>query len=196
MSLEDIQKHWDTVDDTPEKLLTPEKIKGMIQQRYRKRLARIILPEILGSLVCLYFVALIFFQFSQLDTPFLQAIGVATMILLLAIPFLNLLPLFKMYRLGQPQASYREELAAFAKQKIWMHRVQRMTLGAGFLLFNAMIIVCTKIYKEEDVTTSKYFWVQAFVVGFVFVYFFTRFVHCYYKRAIGEAEDLLTDLKE
>ncbi|MEM1214471.1 MAG: hypothetical protein AAGJ82_02210 [Bacteroidota bacterium] len=195
MALEELQRQWDAAGQQNLPTLAPDKIKNMIQARYRRHLWQVIWPEIVGSLVCLYFAALTCVFFHQLDTPFLRMVGVVGVLLLLAFPLLSLVPLVRMYRLGQPQQPFRDQLADFARQKVSFLRVQQVSVGLGFVLFNAMIIICTKIYNEQDVTQEKYFWAIALVVGFSCVYCLNYLSRRYYGRKIAAAEQLLLDLQ-
>ncbi|MEO0735039.1 MAG: hypothetical protein AAFZ52_19530 [Bacteroidota bacterium] len=195
MNLEELKEAWRGLPPPSGANLTSNNIRQMISTKYRRRLRRMLWPQLLAAIVYAYFIFLLVGFFDLLDTAFLTSLGMATVVLLLTLPILRFYWLRRLFVLSDPGRSYTTSLREFARYKLRLLTLQRAQAGIGFLLLVALCVLTTRIYGEYDVTGSKYFWAGIFSVGFLSVQVVNAWLLRRYRHAIGEAEALLSDLE-
>ena len=166
----------------------------MTSQTYRSKMRKIIMPEIVGSIVCLAAAAFIGLRFTKLDTRLLQASGVLSILLLLLLPLISTLSTWKMSQVGKLNRSYAETLKSFAIQKIRFVKLQKLNVTLSYLLLVTVIVILFKLFSGKDLSGNKYYWLFSFTLGFIFLLFYSRWVESYYRRSLRQAEELLREL--
>ncbi len=94
MELDDLKSTWQNEsNDATQNYLTTSIIDKMTKEKYHSKIKKITLPEIIGSIVCIIAAGIMVLNFKKLDTVVLQAVGVASIIILLVISGLSILSL-------------------------------------------------------------------------------------------------------
>ena len=102
MELEDLKNTWKEAKSPKldQQTLNPETMVKMGTQNYRLKMKKIMLPEMVGSIVCLAAAAFIGFRFAKLDTDLLRAMGILSILLLLLLPAISALSTWKLGQVG------------------------------------------------------------------------------------------------
>ena len=197
MELNDLKTTWDAVNKHIEKQqnLTPEMIVKITQTKYDSKLKKIAYPEISGIIICLLGACFIGLHFYKLDTTFLQAAGIVSILLLLILSAISLLSLRQINITVDMNKSYAETLKIFAVQKMQFLKFQKMNVTLSYLLLVAVIILLSKFFSGKDITNSKYFWIFSFSFGYLFLLFYSNRVLKYYNKIVSQAEELLQELQ-
>jgi hypothetical protein len=196
MELDDFKNTWDEIGN---ELKQKQKINlnmfdKMSQQKMHVNLRKIILPEILGSVICFASAVYIAFNFGRLDTLTYQLIGATTMVLLILLSLLSVMSMRHLYKAGDVGKTYAETVKEFAVQKIKFCKLQKLNLTLSYLLLVMIILLMTRLFGRNTITDSKYFFVFAFTFGYCFLLFFSKWIYKSYNKTIRKTEDLLKEL--
>lgn len=184
----------DQVDNNQQ--LTDENIRRMIQKQYKQKANRIIIPEIIGSLICFGFAGILLFNFNKLEDGVNMGVGALAVILFISAPLLSL---FKMNRWSRKinitDNTYQQTLVDFTKVKRSFSKLKRygylLGIGSIFIILPPM----SMIWRGVNVFTDPSIWykVPFGVLGIiVFVFFTMRF----YGSSIKQIDEMLQDLDE
>jgi hypothetical protein len=197
MELDDFKKTWNEtkIQVQKEQEINPIKLKIISNQKYQLKMKRIIIPELVGSIVCLAAAVFIGFNFRNLDTALLQGAGVISILLLLLLPVISALSTSQISTPVNVNKPYAEILKAFAIKKIRFVKLQKMNVTLCYLLLVNIIVLLSKLLGETDLSYNKYFWLFAFTIGFIFLLFYSRWVEKYYHRTLRQSEELLRELR-
>ena len=191
MELDDLKNAWNSLE---RKGFEPNEIRQITNKKFQSNFGKLLIPEILLTAFNLYFVALIFFRFDELDTGILPIIGAITILILLAFPVLRIYGLVNLYLLGKPDQLPANTIEKVAIQKIRFQKIQKINMGLAFFLLVAILVLAVKIYNEYDVTQGIYFWLVAVGLSLLFVFIFRK-ISKKYQVAIEEAEVILSEMK-
>ncbi|RPD51529.1 hypothetical protein [Paracnuella aquatica] len=195
MELDDLKTTWNNIGGTAgqQKMDVAQLVKDR-EVKYGATLRRIILPEILGSIVCVAAAVFIGVQWSGLETTLMQTTGILAITLLVLIPaisFWSTAGLRNRPNLSQPHA---DTLRHFALQKLQFFKLQKLSVLLSYLLLVAVIVLMSGMYGRNDIAENKYFWMLSITVGYVFLVFYARWVEKYYQKSIDGAEVLLREI--
>lgn len=195
MELDDLKRTWNSNSGMAgqQEIDVAQLIKDR-EVKYGATLRRIILPEILGSVVCVAAAVFIGVQWSSLDTTLMQATGILAITLLVLIPaisFWSTAGLRNRPNLDQPHV---DTLRRFALQKLQFFKLQKLSVLLSYLLLVAVIVVMSGLYGRNDIAENKYFWMLSITVGYIFLVFYARRVDKYYRKSIDGAEVLLREV--
>ena len=194
MELDDLKNIWNnTTSNADQQNLTYKIIDQLTQKKYKSKIKKISYPEIIGSIVCIASVMFIGSNFYKLNTFILQFVGILSMALLLILSAISFLSLQQLSSadLNKPHA---EAIKIFAIQKLKFYKLQKINITLSYLLLVTIIILLSKFFTGNDITKSKYFWTFSFTIGYVFLFFFSRFVSKVYKNILNKTEELLQEL--
>jgi hypothetical protein len=196
MELDDFKNAWDGMSDrAKENQNVNLKIAGeMSKKKYQSRLMKILLPEILGSLVSVGAAGFVGINFFKLEKASSQIAGIIAILLLLILPAISLKSIQQLYRGGNTGQSYADTLKEFAAQKIKFCKLQKLNLRLSYLLLVVVILLLPELFGKNEITGSKYFFVFAFTFGYSFLLVFSKWVFKNYNRIIRQTEDLLKEL--
>ena len=196
MELDDLKSTWNDAKSRGQKQqpLNPETLKKMSGQQYRSTLKKITIPEMGGSLVCLAATVFIGVSFDKLDTVLLQGAGVLSILLLLLLPLISALSTGQLRSTGNVTKPYAETLKAFARQKIWFIKLQKLNVALSYLLLVTIVVLMSKLFGGDNLSDNKYFWLFSFTIGYLFLLFYSRWVGQYYRKTLRQAEELLREL--
>lgn len=196
MELDDFKNTWNNMNHQVK--LNPNfnlnKFDKMNQSNFQSRLKKILLPEILGSLVCIGSAVYIGINFSRLDSITFQFIGVFTILLLGVLSVISVMSILPLYKVADLNKSYSETLQNFADEKKNFFKLQKINLLLSYALLVAVILLSTRLFGRNEITDNKQFFVFAFILGWSFFLIFSKWVAKNYKKQIRAAEDLLKEL--
>lgn len=194
MELDELKQAWnDNKNPSANSDIMSHKLDNK-SKSYQSNLKKIIIPELIGSIVCIAAAAWIGWQFSGMDKLPLQAAGVLSMILLLALPAISLSSTVRLNSLPDLQASYKVNITRFAQKKIWFVKLQKINITLSYLLLVSIIVLLSGLTGKGELYYNKYFWICSFTVGYIFLLFYSRWVEKYYRNNLQQAEELLVDL--
>lgn len=192
MELDDLKNAWSKASGQAK--IDTTIIDQITKSKYKSHLKKIIYPEIIGILICILGAIYIGFHFDKLDTNLLKGTGIITIVLLVSIPLISLISLFQFNNIGDLTKPYSETLKDFATQKIRFYKLFKISSLLSYLLLVTVIILLSKLFGENDLTKSKYFWIFSFSFGYIFLLFYSKWVAKYYNNTLQQAEDLLNEL--
>lgn len=193
MELDDLKNTWTEVTDKSK--IDTKMIDEITKSNYKSNLKKIIFPEIIGVLICILSAVYIGLHFDQLDTNILKGTGILAIVLVVVIPFISLISLLQFNTIGDLNKPYAETLTDFATQKIRFHKLLKISSLLSYLLLVTVIILLSKLFGENDISKSKYYWIFSFSFGYFFLLFYSKWVTKYYRNTLQQAEDLLNELK-
>ncbi len=195
MELDDLKSTWQKEGNTStQNNLTTLIIDKMTQEKYHSKIKKITLPEIIGSSICVIAAGFIALNFNKLETITLQAVGIASIIILLIISTLGVLSLQQLNIKKDLNKPYVETLKIFATQKQAFYKLQKINFILCYLLMVTIIILLPKLFGNKDITEYKYFWLYAFSTGYIFLLLLSKFVAKFYKKTLQQSEELLKEL--
>lgn len=194
MEFDDLKNTWDN-QANQQQLLTSKLIDQMTQKKYNSKINRIAYPEIIGTIICLLAVMYIGLNFYKLDTIFFQCVGILSIMVLLTLSVLSFVSLRHLKISNDFNKSYAEALNIFAKEKLVFYRMQKINMTLSYLLLVTVTILFYKFFYSRDITGSKYFWIFAICIGYIFLLFATKYVAKFYKNTLKRSEELLQELQ-
>lgn len=196
MELDDLKQTWKETKNTMQEhqALSPAQFKLVSGSNYHSKMRRIIIPEIVGSIICLAAAVYLGLRFVDLDTYLLQAAGLLSILLLLCVPVISILSTWKLYKVGDVKQPYALTLQSFAVQKIRFVKLQKLNVTLCYLLLVLLIIILFKLFNNQNISGNNYYWLFSFTIGFIFLLFYSRWVESYYYKSLRQAEDLLREL--
>lgn len=192
MELDNLKNSW-TAANSQTKINT-EMIDQITQSKYNSNVKKIVYPEIIGVLICLFGAIYIRFHFDKLDTDFMKGTGILAIILLVLLPIISLISVLQFHKIGDVSKPYAETLKDFALQKIRFHKLQKINVILCYLLLVTVIILFSKLFGEKDITESKLFWITSFSLGYIFLLSYSGWVAKYYGKTLQQTEELLKEL--
>ena len=191
MELDDLKRSWGEVS-TQAKIDT-KMIDQITKSKYKSSLKKIIYPEIIGVIICILGAIYIGLHFDKLDTNILKGTGVLAIVILVLLPVISLINLLQFNKIGDLNKPYSETLKDFVTQKNRFHKLFKINSTLSYLLLVTVIVLLSKLFGENDITKSKYFWIFSFSFGYIFLLFYSKWVAKYYKNTLQEVENLLND---
>ncbi len=199
MELEEMQRLWGEMskDIEQQKIVTDKIILEMTTQKYKHKLNAISIPETIGAVICFAALIYLIFQFDKLDNWYSQLAGILSCVYLIVMPILSLRSIYKMKKINLVATPHKEALKQYAQNKQEFIQTQKIGFYFGFLFMCMVLIVFTKILSNRDlvdfITTRL---IITTVLGFVFFFFFARWVFKKYKSATHSAERILKELEQ
>ncbi|MGE6802525.1 hypothetical protein [Pseudomonas hunanensis] len=193
MELDDLKKSWSEASNQVR--IDNKMIDQITKSKYKTGLKKIIYPEIIGILICILGAIYIGLHFDKLDTNLLKGTGVLAIIILVILPGISLMSLLQFNTIGDLNKPYSETLKDFATQKNRFHKLFKINSTLSYLLLVTVIVLLSKLFGENDITKSKYFWILSFSLSYIFLLFYSKWVAKYYTNSLKQIEDLLNELK-
>ena len=187
MEINELKNAWTKLDA---KNIDSALISTALQKQYKSRINKIILPEVIGMIVCLLAAAYIGYQIKTLETILLQAVAVVAVLLLLVIPILSFASFVKLNAAGNVQKPHVEVLRDFAVQKLRFYKVQKINTILCYLLLVALVIVISGMFGN-DISDSTLFWIFSFTGGYCLLHGYSVWVQKYYKKNLLQMKELL-----
>ncbi|MEO8516899.1 MAG: hypothetical protein ABI426_09145 [Flavobacterium sp.] len=193
MELDNLKNSWATTNNQAK--IDTTVIDQITQSKYNSKVNKIVYPEIIGALICLFSAIYIAFQFDKLDTSLMKGTGILAMTLLVMLPIISLKSVLQFNRMGDVNKPYAETLKDFSLQKIRFYKLQKINVILCYLLLVTIIVLFSKLFGKNDITESKLFWIFSFSFGYLFLLFYSKWVAKYYSTSLKQTEDLLKELE-
>ena len=196
MEIEEMKTLWSemTVAIEKQKKITSSTITKMTAQGYRNKINNLLLPEAIGSVVCLAEALFILLKFQQLNTWSLSACGIAAVIILLVLPLLSIRAIHTMRSINLVGNNYKQTLSQYSKGKIQFVFKQKASLYLGAFLLVVALPVMGKLIADQDFFITTRLWL-IYAIAFPFFYGFARWVFKSYNKKIAAAESMLNELE-
>jgi hypothetical protein len=196
MELDDLKNTWNEMNNEVKERqnFTLKILDKMSNRKLHSKLYRIILPEVLGSLICISSAFFIGFNFDKLDRTAYQIIGVIGILVFVMVTVISLLSLENLNKAGDVGKPYADTLKDFATQKIKFCRLQKLNLRLSYLQLVIVVLLLPKFFEKSGITDSKYFFIFSFSFCFIFLLIFSKWVMNSYNKTIRQTEDLLKEL--
>jgi len=196
MEFEELQAAWSAMSTElkNQKKITDKIIIDMTKQKYKSKYSTAKTLESLASIVCFGMALYVILNFGKLDTWYLQALGVFTVLFYTVFPVLSLNALFRLHNLDLSQ-DYSRLMIDFGKRKKWFLLVQQLSIVLCFILVIAALPVAVKISKGKDLLLQSSTWLWYVPFAMIFLFFFTRWGYRCYKGMTNSAEQLLSELE-
>lgn len=194
MELDDLKNTWKKTGSASfQQNIDPEVLEQLRVQRFRAKMQRIILPEIIGSVICIAAFVYIGYNFSLLDTLLLKCAGAAAMLLLLLLPGISLMSTRELNLITHPNMPYAATLDRFARGNIRFVKLQKLNVVLCYLLLVAVVILLSKIVGGKDLSGNKTLWLFSFTIGYIFLAFYAKWVTKHYRKTLDQAGALLQE---
>jgi len=196
MELEEMKTLWCEMSAALEKQkkLTGTIIMSITEAGYQKKINRIMIPEIIGSLVCIAALLFIVVNFSELSTWYLQACGIITVCILIALPVLSFKAIAGLRSVDIMHHNYRQSLTAYAKGKKQFVWVQKLGFMLGAILLLVLLPVVGQLIDGKDLFKITRIWLW-YCIAFPFFYSLSKWIFRSYMKTVDDAENLLKDLQ-
>ncbi len=196
MELDDFKNTW---QDITSHIIVKENINlqvfdAMSKKRFRATLKKIVLPEVLGSIVCIACAVFIAFNFYVLTTIAFKITGIITILLFFILPVLSFMSIQQLYMSANINKSYTDTLKDFNIRKIKFNKLQKLNLTLCYLLFVTVMLLLTHLFGRNAITDSKYFFIISYSAGFILLAVFSKWVFKSYNKTISETQGLLSEL--
>ncbi|MBL0358872.1 MAG: hypothetical protein IPP72_19285 [Chitinophagaceae bacterium] len=195
MELDEMKILWGEMSAEMEKQkkLTGSLIIRMANDRYTNKLNSILIPELLGTLVCIAGLLFITIEFQQLNTWYLQACGIIAVVILVSLPFLSFKSIFKLRSVNILQNNYRQSLLEYAIGKKRFVQVQKLSFYLSAVLLLVLLPVMAQLISGKDMFAVNRLWLW-YAIAFPFFYPFSQWVFRSYVKTVEEAENMLKEL--
>jgi hypothetical protein len=196
MEMEEMKKIWANMSEQIEKQkkLTDSLVMQMAAAGYKNKLGSILIPELVGSVICFVSVLLIVFNFQKLDTWYLQVCGFVSVVILLLLPVLSLHAFYKMRNINIAGNSYKQSLADCSKARLRLIRVQKLSFYFSAVLMLIILPVSCSIVGKPDIFKSQKLWLW-YAVGYIIFFPFARWAFKKYSKISQTAENILKQVE-
>lgn len=196
MELEEMKTQWEALSQqlAQQKKITDTLIINITSTRYTSRLNRVMIPEILGSLVCITGLLFIVIEYDQLNTWYLQVCGIAAVFILLILPLLSFRAIFKLRSINISQNNYRQSLLESAKGRKQFVLAQKLGFFLSTVLLLVLLPVMAQLISGKDLFVVSRLWLW-YAVAFPFFYPFSQWVFKHYIKMVNDAENMLKELE-
>ncbi len=197
MDLDEIQKVWSEMTDQLEKQkkLTDKVIIQMTQERYKNKFDKITFYETIGAVVCFTAALYLIVNLGKLDTWYLLACGIFTVVFLVLLPIITLGLLGKMRHMNIVNKSFKETIIDYTKAKNQLLLMQKVGIYLSFVLMFTSLPVFSKIMNDKDLFLQGKTLLVYIPVMAIFLFFFTRWGYKCYRNITNSAENILKELE-
>ena len=169
----------------------------MTEIQYKNRINKILLPEIIGTVICGLTVFYILLNFQKLDTWYQITAAIISMSMLIILPILSLKSLKNLYNISPAVHNYKEMIVAYNKAKQQVKFVQKLSIYFSFILMLVIIPVFLKLFSNKDLSQLNFVKIAwSIPLAIIFVVFMTRWVFKWYKNTIKSTDTLLAELNQ
>ena len=196
MELEEMKLQWAqmSVELAKQKKITDSLILKMIKSNYRNQISKLIIPEAIGSFICLAEGLYLVLNLQKLPTWYLLACGIISSIILFFLPLLSMKAVRNMQRVTISLNNYKQSLLEYSKGKMQFVYAQKVSFYLGAVLLVTGLPAMGMIVAGKDLFTATSLWLF-YAIGFPFFYFFAKSVFKSYIKKTADAECILKELE-
>ncbi|RXG32342.1 hypothetical protein [Leeuwenhoekiella marinoflava] len=199
MELEEMQATWSQMSDQLEnqKRLTNKLIMEMTKERYKNKIGILSKYEGIGSVICFIVAILLISRFSELDTWYLLASGIFTILYLIILPVVVLLSISDMKSIDLTNSTYKDTFIAYTKKKRQFLLIQKTGIYLNFILLAVSLPVVVKVFKGKDIFITNIDLLYWYIpIMAVFLILFSIWGYAKYKRVTDSASHILEELED
>ncbi|MBB3054864.1 hypothetical protein [Mucilaginibacter gotjawali] len=197
MELEEMKTLWGEMSAEMEKQkkLTDSLIIKMTQVNYNHKVAKIWVPEAIGSAGCFVIAAYILINMGALNTWYLLVCGIVSALLLILMPTLTIRSIFKIRSINISANSYKESLIAYSSSKKQIVSVQKLKFYLGAILMLVSLPVMSELIGGKDIFKITGVWYWYLIISPIYYWFATRWVSRCYLNVLAGAENILKEIE-
>ena len=195
MQLEEMKTLWQemSVDIQKQKVITDELIIRVTRVNYKHTLQRILIPELIGAMICFGGAMLILMYFKLLHPWYLILCGIISLTILVLLPLLSITAIRDLSSIDIMKNNYKEALLMYSKRKLHFLLVQKLSFYLCAVLFIAILPVMGEVIGHKDLFVESKLWLWYSVLILV-LYPFSKWVFRNYKKTMIDAENVLKEL--
>ncbi len=197
MELEEMKAVWSDLSEQLEqqKKLTDEIILKMTQQQYQSKINKILVPELIGTVICFGMALILLVNVSKLDSPLTLVTGLISIAILVGLPAFSLRALRRLNNINIASSNYRQIMVDYTQARQHLKVVQQISLFISFFLIFTMVPPLVKIMKGKEMTFDPTMLLIEVPLALVFFILFTRYVYRCYRGIMRSTDQMLKDLE-
>lgn len=186
---------WSSLSDQVEEKhqLTRQQILDMMEQKYRRQVNAILIPEMIGAVICFGFSGYILFNIQKLDEPLSLITGILSAIIMIILPILSLRKLGSwVSRINITENTYQQTLNDFNRLKKFFSRMHRYAYILGLSTMFLILPPMAKIMSDKDILEDNGVWYRL-PFGIVFILLFVFVTARFYRSRIRNIDKALQE---
>ncbi|MDP4285956.1 MAG: hypothetical protein Q8891_16200 [Bacteroidota bacterium] len=197
IEIEEIETLWGDLSSEYEKQkkLTESLIIHLTQELYQYKLSKMMIPEIICTLVCFTGGSIIIFNLQNLNTWYLLGSGIISAMILFLLPIISIKAIRKMRLNIIINNDYEQSLTDYSKSKIQFIFAQKLNLYLSLFLLVVIIPVIGKLIGGKDILTETYLWIWGTLLGISFLYFSAKILYTYHRMTTVKSENPMREEK-
>jgi hypothetical protein len=196
MELEEMKTLWGELSTRidNQKRMTDSLIIKMTQANYRNKIARILIPEAMGSSICLAGAVYVLLNLQKLHTWYLLACGISTAVIFLLLPVLSIKAILVIRSVNISDNNFKQSLLEYSNGKKRFVFVQKLSFYLGAILLVVGLPAMSQLLAGKDLFVISRLWLW-YAGGFPVFYFLSKWVYKNYLKITAEAETILKELE-
>jgi hypothetical protein len=196
MELDEMKSLWEDLSVKVEKQekIQKEILMEMTQKKYRQKIGHIAFSEILGSIICFACAVYFIYKFPALQNPINQVLMVFNILVVTVLPIFSLKSIWQLNQLDLGVSSPSEVMEKFKRNKQRFWKVQKYGLYLSGLFLLSVLPPLAELAGEQSMVQKSWFWWGYVPFGFVFLFFFTRFVMKKYQGSLKDSEHVIQNM--
>lgn len=196
MELDEMKSLWADLSLQVEKQdkIQKEILLQITKQKFRDKMNRIRIPEILGSLVCVGYAMYFLSHFSDLELWYNQVFAMVTILIMIALPTASLTAIKGMQNIRIDSEKPAVLLEKFIQNKVRFWKVQQYGVFFGAIVMVTILPPLSELNDSLSAISTPIFWMIYIPLGLVFLLIFSRWLLKKYKRVIESSEKMLQEL--
>lgn len=197
MELDEMKTMWTEMSEKidKQKHLTDKLIINMTQLQYKNKLQKISSLELVGTVICFAFAAMILINFNKYGSVYLKTCGIISAMILVVLPVLSLRAIFALSNLNIMTGNPREVLTSYARGKHRLLFVQKLSFILTLVLMITCLPVMVMIMGGKTTHVKPEVWLWFIPIGLTITILFARWVYGYYWKTVNKVEELLKELE-
>jgi hypothetical protein len=197
MELEEMKTLWGemSAEIEKQKKLTDSLIIKMTQVNYNNKVAKIWVPEAIGTAGCFVVAGYILINMAALNTWYLMVCGIVSALLLIIMPTLTIRSIFKIRSLNISANSYKQSLIAYSNGKKQIVFAQKLKFYLGAVLMLVSLPVMSELIGGKDVFKITGVWYWYLIAAPLYYWFAARWISRCYLNILAGAENILKEIE-
>jgi hypothetical protein len=197
MELEEMKTLWGELSGKAEnqEKIKKEELMKMTKKKYQNSLGTIYLPEILGAVICFVYAGFFIFQIDKLELQVNQIFAVFNTVLMIILPIISLVMLYRFNRLNISENSPVQLLEKFKKDKQFYRDFQIVTIVLSGLFAMTILPPLAELMGKADMVSNPQFWMVYVPIGVIFIFIFGRWTLKKYTRALDKAQEVIEGIE-
>ena len=195
MDLLELKKQWQVLSEeaNKQKGISRSIVVQMTRINYRNRLAKMVIPEVAGTIICLLAVIYILGYFADLNTRPLRICGAITIVILTLLPLLSMKSAMLLLSVDISLYNYKDSIKIFTQRKMTFLRLQKWSFYISAVLLLVIFPVLGKLIGGKDLFATHQLWF-GYIIIYPFYYAYAKWVFKRNAKTALDAQELLADL--